>query len=302
MKKHVLFASLLTIPAANAVAEPAFYGRANVSFELVDEAGGNTDTELSSNASRLGVKGTEQLNEAYKVIYQLEYGVDFDDKDTFSQRNIFIGLQSDWGAVIAGHFDTPFKRAQGDVDLFNDLRGDIKTITPHDNRESNSVMYSTPESFGPFAANVAYISSEEEGRDDGKSASVAYEANGLYAAVALDQDVEQEDAEAARFATTYSFDAWQLGALLEVTDPAVGDSESGWLLSGKYSVNQWAFKAQGGSGYQYSGDMLEEVDTLSLGVDYRFAKNAKAFTFYTANESEGESTEHYLGAGFELRF
>lgn len=305
MKKHAIVAGLLALPAAMAWGEPEIYGRANVSFELVDEAGGDTDTALQSNSSRLGVKGSEQLNDAYEVIYQLEYGVDFDDDDTFSQRNIFVGLKSTWGAVIAGHFDTPFKRAQGDVDMFNDLRGDIKTITPHENRESNSVMYSTPaDRFGPFSANVAYISSEEEGRDNGKSAAVAYEANDLYAAIALDQDVEQEDAEAARFVTTYSLDAWQLGALLETTDPAVGDSESGWLVSGVYTVNQWAFKAQGGSGYQENREtgLLEDADTLSLGADYRLAKNAKAFAFYTTTDSESADTDHYLGAGFELRF
>jgi predicted porin len=303
MNKLAIAVGLLTLPVASAWAEPELYGKANVSFELVDEEG-DTGTALQSNASRIGIKGKELFNDGFSLIYKLEYETFFDDGDkkgrTFTQRNIFVGVQSEWGEVIAGHFDTPFKQAQEKVDLFNDLRGDIKrVITTHENREANSVMYSTPESIGPFSANVAYIASEEEGRSDGTSASVAYNAGGFYSALAVDMDVEAEGTEAARLVSLYRLNNWQIGGLVDVADTVGGDQETGWIISGLYGIDNWAFKAQAGR----SDIVAEGGETLSLGVDYRLAKNAKVFSFYTVNDSDEQvDANQYLGAGVELKF
>jgi predicted porin len=303
MKKLAIAVGMLAVPVASAWAEPEVYGRANVSFELVDEAG-DTGTALQSNASRIGVKGKQLVDDDFSLVYQLEYETFFDDGDkkgrTFTQRNIFIGVQSEWGGVIAGHFDTPFKQAQGKVDLFNDLRGDIKrVITTHEKRAANTVMYSTPESMGPFSANVAYIASEDEGRSDGASAAVAYNAGGFYSALAVDMDVVEEGSEAARLVGLYRLNNWQIGGLVDVADTVGGDRETGWIISGMYGVDNWAFKAQAG----LSDIVFEGGETLSLGVDYRLAKNAKVFSFYTMNDSDEQvDTDHYLGAGVELRF
>ena len=302
MKRILIVVGLSALPLAAAWGEPEFYGRANVSLEVVDEEG-ETGTAVQSNSSRLGVKGSEQLNEQYEVIYQAEYEAHFDDGDnngdTFSQRNIFVGLKSDWGTVIAGHFDTPLKRSQGDVDLFSDLRGDVKNvITLHDNRESNSVMYSTPGSLGAWSANVAYISSEDPEVTDGKSLSVGYSAGGLYAAVGLDQDVEEEDSEVGRLTGIYSFDAWQVGALMEISEMPAEDSESGWLVSSMYTINQWALKAQVGQ-----SDIKEEGgETLSLGADYNLSKAATVFAFLTVNGADGRDDDQYLGLGLQYKF
>ncbi len=308
MKNLGIVAGLLVLPLTSAWAAPEIYGRANVSVELVDEAG-DTGTALESNSSRLGFKGSEKINENYEIVYQLEYGVDFDDDDgdKFSQRNIYIGVKSDWGQVLAGHIDTPLKSAQGKLDVFNDLRGDIaKTVTTNDNRMSNSVLYTTPNRFGPFTANVAYISSEDEERSDGKSASLIYNSGNIYGAVAVDQDVERDDSDAARFVAVYNLEAWQLGAMVETADNGISpDRTEGVLLSAKYQTGPWAFKAQAGQ----SDVVAEGTDTLSLGADYSLNKVTRVYGFYTYAESDeptwsgGPALDgNYLGAGIELKF
>ena len=309
MKKLGITAGLLILPLASAWAEPEIYGRANVSFELVDEAG-DSGTALQSNSSRLGFKGSELINDQLELVYQLEYGVNFDDGDsngdTFSQRNIFVGVQSDWGRVIAGHFDTPLKSAQGKLDLFNDLRGDItRTFTTNENRMSNSVMYTTPDALGPFTANVAYISSEDDTRSDGKSASLTYGAGDIYAAIAVDQDVEQEDGNALRMVGIYNLNAWQFGAMIETVDNTVSvDRTEGLLLSAKYQTGAWALKAQAGQ----SDIIAEGTETLSLGADYTLSKAAMVYGFFTFAESDqpliGDPILDgtYLGAGIQLKF
>ncbi len=310
MKRLGIIAGLLALPLTSAWAEPEIYGRANVSFELVDEAD-ESGTALQSNSSRLGFKGSELINDDLEVVYQLEYGVDFDDGDTFSQRNIFVGVQSDWGRVIAGYFDTPLKSAQGKLDVFNDLRGDIaRTVTTNDRRASNTVMYTTPDSFGPFSANVAYISNDDDGTpqdgSDGKSASVTYNANNIYGAIAVAQDVADDDTNAVRMVGVYNLNAWQFGAMIETVDNNISvDRTEALLVSAKYQTGAWAFKAQAGQ----SDIIAEGTETLSLGADYDLNKAVALYGFFTLTESDearwdgGAALDGtYLGAGIRLKF
>lgn len=309
MKKHSLstFIALVTLLPAGAMADIALYGKANLSFEHVSD-GDESLTEVVSNASRLGFKGSEKINDELEAIYQLEYEIDLDDADTFRQRNIYVGVKGSFGQVIGGHFDTPLKAAQGKADVFNDMRGDIKNvITINENRTSNTVMYSTPTLSG-FGAHAAYISSEEDEVDDGKSAAVFYTIEGFYLGLAFEQDVEVQDAEAMRAAATYTIGGLQLGALFEEFELDGADSVDGWIASVLYDFqNNWVIKGQ----YGQSDMIVEGGDTASVGVDYKASKNFMVYGFYTTNSSddlivEDEPVEgvdqDYFGLGVELKF
>ncbi|MBC6906879.1 porin [Saccharophagus sp. K07] len=313
MKKKIgFYTAFAAIFPLNALADITLYGKANVSLESVDE-GEKSIIALESNASRLGFKGAETISDGLDVIYQMEYETNFDDNagNPFRQRNIFVGLKGGFGQIIGGHFDTPLKNAQNKVDLFNDLRGDIKNfITPNDNRENNSVMYSSP-SWNGFAANLAYIASEAEEVDDGKSLSLTYTTNGLYVALAFDQDVEAENAEALRAVVQYTISLLQLGFLYEQYEEDGADSEDAWVVSALYNFNdRWALKGQYGQssiafGYS-SGLVTDDNESISVGVDYKINKNVLAYGFYTSISAENGSVEvvdnDYFGLGLELRF
>jgi predicted porin len=295
----LILPALIASPLA--LSEPLLYGKANVSAQLADEGDGSK-LELKSNASRLGVKGSEKLEETgLEVIYQMEFEVQVDDGDeTFKQRNIFIGLKGGFGTVKAGKFDSPLKVAQNKVDLFNDLEGDIKNmITVNDNRPSNIVSYTTPKANG-FSASAAIIASEDEDVDNGASVAVQYTLNDLYLAAAFDSGVEGEEEEALRFVAQYSVGDFTLGGLIESHDDN-GESTDGWMLSAKYKIDDWALKAQFGQ----SDIKEEDADTLSLGADYKLSKTFKTFFYYTKNQfvEEGADVDgDYLGAGVELKF
>ncbi|PTB84406.1 hypothetical protein C9988_04665, partial [Pseudidiomarina aestuarii] len=86
-------ALLLSAPytAVSAADEPTFdfYGRINVSLQQSDDGAGS-DSEVVSNASRIGVKGGAQLTDTLEVIYQLEWQVDVADlgsDDNLKSRN-----------------------------------------------------------------------------------------------------------------------------------------------------------------------------------------------------------------------
>lgn len=324
MKKALSVAVALAsmASASGALAEINVYGKANVTFESVNINSGDADistTELVSNASRLGFEGSEQINENLKAIYQLEYEVYFDDATTFRQRNIFVGVQGDFGQVIGGNFDTPFKAAQSKIDLFNDLRGDIKhVVTPHDNRTSNTLQYTTPEGLGGFSAALALINSEDDALSDGKSVALAWSNDHIYVAAAMDQDVEFEGVDATRLVLQYNRGDWQLGALYEETDADfMADAFSAYALSLLYKLNgEWSLKAQHGASDGYlqvdlspitaapvASSPFENGETTSVGADYKLSKNAKVFGFYTLETADADALDNdYLGIGLELKF
>src|SRR6187551_888606 len=105
MKKALLPLLIASLLPAAAFADVTVYGKANVSIQSADESD-EKQTEVVSNASRIGVKGSEEVNSDLKVIYQFEYQTEVDDGanggQTFGQRNIYLGLQGIGGTLIGG--------------------------------------------------------------------------------------------------------------------------------------------------------------------------------------------------------
>jgi predicted porin len=333
MKKTALSLAIAAVLPAFANAEkvevelPKFYGKFNVSVQNTQE-GDTSISEVVSNASRLGVKGKIEFNHGLTGVYQAEYEVQVDDgeKDktykgtgegtvtstgddvttkvevkgsqTFSQRNTFIGIKGDFGQVIVGQFDTPLKKAQAKIDLFNDLEGDIKSaITKSDNREKNSAQYNTPTMAG-LVATVAHIASEDETVNDGTSSSLTYTRNAFYAAVAYDTDVEANGIDVTRLVAQYSVAGITLGGLWE-TQQQAGDNKDGWVYSAAYKLtSDVKLKAQ----YGESDIAKDDAKTYSLGVDYKLAEGAKAYAFATDEEFGDDSSNEYYGIGLEYKF
>jgi predicted porin len=309
MKKTALSLAIAAVLPAFANAEkvevemPEFYGKVNVSIQNTQEEGKGSISELVSNASRLGVKGKIELNHGLEGIYKLEYETQVDDGDkdgqTFTQRNIYAGIKGGFGQIIAGKFDTPFKKAQNKIDLFNDLEGDIKSaISAHDNRTANTVQYSTPKMSG-LVATVAHIASEDEKVNDGTSSSLTFTQKNVYAAIAYDTDVEA-DTDALRLVAQYSMADFTVGALWEQdnTDGSDNDKE-GWVYSASYQLNSdIKLKAQ----YGESDIKKDNAETYSLGADYKLAKNAKAYAFVTDETFGDDTSNDYYGIGLEYKF
>jgi predicted porin len=104
-------------------------------------------------ASRLGVKGSEDLGNGLKAIYQVEFGINLNDtnnnvlsnSDSITYRNSFVGLAGNWGTLLGGRHDTPMKISTGKLDLFADTMADMNgTIGFRDLRADNVVAYISP--------------------------------------------------------------------------------------------------------------------------------------------------------------
>jgi predicted porin len=117
-------------------------------------------------SNRVGVKGSEDLGNGLKAIYQLEFGVNFGDNNIpgganggVSIRNSFVGLAGSFGTVLLGRHDTPLKISTGKLDLFSDTMADYNgTVGFDDIRADNAVAYISP-SFSGFSFMGAAVSS-----------------------------------------------------------------------------------------------------------------------------------------------
>ena len=272
--------------------------------------------ELSSNASRVGVKGSIAINDNLKAIYKAEYQISVDgDDDEFSQRNIYGGFQGNWGTLLAGKHDTPTKMAQGKVDRFNDLdNGDIKNIFAGENRVNNIIMYKTPNMNG-FSVTAAVIPDEgsngDDGVADGTSIALSYKNETFSVALANDNDVgkDGERADITRLVAEIKVGDGKIGALIqdgESSDSNDDIEQDGYLISGEYPVGSYVFKAQYGTSDTEELGVDLEATQIALGVDYKLNKSSKLFGYYSNIEYDeaGAAAEddNIVGIGYEIKF
>jgi len=302
MKKSLLAATILTLVGTTPLAvadgpiDGKIYGKINISLVNTDSVS-DAVWKLNSNASRIGFTGATAIADGLEVFYQAEFGVCVDDGDckgkTFGQRNIVAGIKGSFGSVLAGNHDTPTKMAQKKIDLFSNLEGDIKNTFAGENRMSNMLAYSTPK-MGDFSATVAVMPGEGDngtGLTDAVSYSLSYSKDNLYIALAGDQDIKDQDL--LRIVSQYQMEALQLGLMYQENDTT---DESGYFASAAYRVDKTTYKAQYGSN--------KDKTTLSLGADYKLAKNTKTFLFYTDNNNPDPSVgdSNTFGIGLEHKF
>ena len=172
-------AGVLAAPlAAQAqTANVTLYGRVNLNMELVNgkqtNGKNNNVYRVSSNSSRLGVRGTESLGGGLNAIFQIESNVQADaGGSTLATRETFVGLQGAWGTVKMGNFLAPY-------DDIHPIFGNVPTLTTSilstaavwaqggsskanggfDARLANSVRYDSP-NFAGFTGGVQYASGE----------------------------------------------------------------------------------------------------------------------------------------------
>ncbi len=255
MKKLLLATAITALTTSVVQAAPTVYGKLNVSIDSIDEfAASKADTnnvvKVNSNASRFGIKGTEEINEKLSAIYLAEWQINVDgDGSDLGQRNRYLGLKyKDVGSVKVGKIDSPLKDAQGKVDYFNDLHVlDMGKVLAGENRVNNVVLLESDsnqlQGFGlnlmlQQAENTPLDSNSAKTRDglgDAISASITYKNKevGLSAALAGDKNIvstfnavsAKAEADIIRLATSLdmaamtSLSGLTLNALLQAAEP-----------------------------------------------------------------------------------
>ena len=304
--KRAVALAILSATSINAMAANVdIYGKANLSVQSSDEGEGSF-TEVKSNASRIGLKGTHDLGNGLEVIYKAEFGVDLDGDsakgDSISDRNQYVGLRGSFGEVLLGKNDTALKKSQGKIDLFNDLNGDIKNLWKGDNRLGDSITYKSPK-FAGVKLWVTYIAEDAVDAEDGISAAIRYgdsklKKSKLFASVAVDSEVKGYDVVRASMQGKVA--GVKLGAILHNQEKVDGSNEmDGYVVSASYGIDKVTLKAQYQAADYKDGD---DKSGFSLGADYKLAKSTKLYSFFTSFDMDSEADEDYFAVGLEYKF
>lgn len=286
---------------------PEVYGKANISYQNTDD-GTDSAWELNSNASRLGVKGSHELEGGLEAFYKAEFEIQIDDGDkggeVFSQRNIEAGLKGNFGLVKAGRFDTIIKKGQGKVDLFNDLTiGDIGKVINGDTRGDNTLHYASPTLGDNFVVKAEVTSGEtaaQDGPADAKALAVEYAGEGVWASVAYtDGTVKDgtivEGDSVLRAAVQFSAGIAKLGALVQSVEKGAAKGTE-YVVSAAFKVAEKdTIKVQ----YADSDADLNNESQVNVGWDHKLSKKVKTFVYYGSQDQSDKST---FGAGMEVKF
>lgn len=365
MKKIALASAIALASMTAAHAAPQVYGKAFLTLDYVStdyEAANKTDEDtfkLNSNASRIGFKGDDDLTDTTKLIYQLEYGVDVDadsnnGKGQFYSRNTYVGLaHNTLGTVLAGRHDTPLKLVQNKVDVFNDTLFDMeKAGVSGENRANNVLAYQSPALVGmpiTFMAATALSENDTDGdilvsaastgkpavyrdrktKDNGYSASLAYDQNGLYLGGAYDKDMGANNVNTGVIDNTWRLVAGldmgkmnmvpglTLGALYQQSQyydnysiinnnrvNKTSEDEKSWLVSGKYKIanTPWAVKAQYVNTTDEKGVKDADANEIAVGGEYAFNKATTGHIYAGQISRDNNKDDLIVGTGIEYKF
>jgi predicted porin len=278
------------VPQAQ-IANVRLYGTLNLDLELVSgkQADGTNPTvnRVSSNSSRLGVRGSEYLGGGQVAIFQIESSINGDtNAGNLGGRETFVGLQGDWGTLKLGNFLTPY-------DDILPIFGNAPTLTTSilstaaiwaqgplskvqggfDARLGNSIRYETPP-LGGFTGELQYSTRDSSGNADstnsGDHLSELRHANvvsigGFYSKGPTDFGVAYERNQNVRFANTTDdalsiAAAYDFGTIIGTVGLRVGavyerlkyDTPTGELKRDFWGISATA-PAGGGSIYAFWG-------------------------------------------------
>ena len=267
----VLSGALAFAPAANAAldesnmaytsAAEGFYGSLRVQYannekSNIDGGGGDNDSTVEAETSRLGVRGDIDLGGGLEAFYGFEWnlGGPANGDEGLNTRQHHVGLKGDWGSIWLGAFDSVIVRfgGFGTTDILDQYSGNFEPRY----RTKNAIAYVSPDLNGfNFGIEVqandggnedakdatsdsprVLASNEDDGNDfDSIGLGVGYSIQGLSfsGSYLQDQDAlsitnlsnrEETESDASQYALGigYSQDNWTVAAMYGSREIAVG--------------------------------------------------------------------------------
>ncbi|RRS07755.1 porin [Pseudoalteromonas sp. J010] len=268
------------------------YGRAHVGIQNTDKDG-DSDTSIESYNSRMGLKGSTQINEGIDVFYKYEFQVEIADQDkdgksgdNLTARSQYLGIRGKYGQLLIGRDDTAMKKSQGKVDLMNDFSGDINSFFVGENRLGDTVQYSTP-AINHLKFTVSYIAEENSKQkdEDGLSLAASYgdsklKKTSVYIAVAHDNQVAGQDLN--RVTVQGKLGSFKVGGIYQQSEAIDSNDEvDSYMISASYKVSAYTILAQYQDSDGANGKLKDSGNATSFGVERSLSKQARMYLWYS---------------------
>jgi predicted porin len=340
MKKTFIAAAVGVAMAAplSAFAAATLYGQAHGSVDFVettyldnDELAHDSEVAVSSNSSRIGVKGSENVG-SMDVIYGMEWHVSMSDRNNgkeLAARNRYVGLKSaDFGTIVVGRMDTPSKKLGRSVDLFHSTQlgenRNVVSLHGGDDRRDNVIQWNSNNMSG-FKAAVQYSADTGgNGTDTDADDSDALSISGTYTTgdimvgasfddvnegneifrlaakytmgdltfVGFYEDVDNLDGDNSKIPTAFGPAKTKLAGLIGTPD---GSSSSSWGIGASMKNGKNTFKIAYYDASDIAGYDGLDGDLISVGVDHALSSS----TMIYAVAADGSDAIAPAGAGHD---
>lgn len=284
---------------ASAQSNVTVYGLAYASYDFINVSGSNAArgapnyNRVTSNASRLGFKGAEDLGNGLSAVFQYETKIILDGGESTnlfgSARDSFVGLKSnDLGTVKLGYFSGPNRNLLSKVDVvaYSEGVGDNTALLGKlggrgkyfDDRYANSIAYVSPK-FSGFEATVQYQANEN--KDDtatGTNTSLVelgltYDNGPLFAGLTHGKLSEKNKTGNGTFVTGLDSDATET------------------RLAGIYTFGDASIRAIIGHTKADGSTASLKQNVWGIGGTYKVTANGKVLAqYYRANNLSGSLT------------
>ncbi|MBT9460133.1 MAG: porin [Rugosibacter sp.] len=297
--------------AAFADTNVTVYGIIDGTFDVINVSGGTATplvpakgtprfNRVTSNGSRLGFKGTEELGNGMSAFFQFESNAKFDAGGGLDTgRDSFVGLKGGFGTVKLGNFSGPNRDLAGklDVVIHSDGIGENSAIfgklggfgSYFDTRYTNSIAYITPK-FSGLEGTLHYQANENKDETPGAGINTSlyeiglkYDNGPVFIGFAHGKLREKNDAGNIDPSTSLAYKPkFGMGTDSEVTETRLGgmykfDVASVRLMYGRT-------KAEGSL-----GELKQNV--WGIGGTYNVTANGKLLAqYYSADDLSGNHT------------
>ncbi len=338
MKKLLLASAVAALSITAAQAAPTVYGKVFLTLDAKDGNEYSSDkdarSQLTSNSSRLGVKGSEALTANTDLVYQLEYRLDTDadGNRNWESRDTYLGLaHKQYGTAVAGRltaiddYINYAKVASGGV-----VGKDDTLATISGPRVNNAFAYFSPDFKG---AQVMAMYAMDETKDtvgidnesllrDAWGVGVKYEPTTLplkagltyiQAGVSpansatLDKTLRASAAYAVTPAITVA-GQYQLTEGRTNLASVNTTKEHAYTISGSYKVGATPWTAYSQLDFVKNADYVKDdkEERIVVGGKYAFNQNTTGHIYsgYLKEKSKGspDANSYGIGAGIEYKF
>lgn len=290
MQSKFILAAVAALAAGSVHAQGSveIYGRINLSLERQD-IGGTKASGMYDNASRIGLRGTEDLGSGLKVGFVLEHGFNADTGSAntggnhvggFWGRESTVSLSGSFGTVRLGNM--PASEAYF-------ATADYVSMHNHDTGSSSDALYGFAAT-GQLTSSIAYTSPTMSGlrldiqygfkegtRPDAPMAIAAnYDAGPLHLGFGYE---EFDGSKSTAIRALYEMGAFTVGGYYE---KGSGDARYNNIrLAGMYTMGASEFHVNYGTRGDTNDISGTGADQMTLGYNYNLSKRTKLYTYYT---------------------
>jgi predicted porin len=297
MQRSLIALAVLATLGTSAFAQSSvtLYGRANVTIERQKVGTADNNWVMQNNASRFGLKGSEDLGGGMKAGFQIEHGFNINNGvptqgANFWARQSEVNLSGGFGAVRLGNFTSEAYYATADyVSMHNhDTGTSSDAFYAYIGRNTGKVAYRLP-AFGGLSVE----GSVTEGGTGERTFDVAanWDSGPLHLGFGMERNSPTND-EARQFAfrALYEMGAFTVGGYIQRDTDGYGagfGDRTTWRLAGMYAMGSTEFHLNYGRAGDYDNVSNSAANQWTFGVNQNLSKRTKVYGFFTKVSDNG---------------